>query len=621
MLARSQVNVGSRITLNVLAHKVALRNIYLLWIAVPLCFIFLMVVVAPGRGAAWIQDDGLFLLMSWDAANGFGLDRMLPQAPQYLFHALLMKAGLQEYLHFRYVNYILILLSSSVFFLGLDQRRFKSPVVPVAICACLLASLNSIANPNSLAIAFFLFAAGCYFFSINATQIIKQTLLLFCGVLFAITGFMHAAVVIAMIMLVWLLWLVDHSIRWSLLLPSFILISILLWSGYISSLGMESLLAPPAGHDSSIRHLAHNALSIFVFYLKPFILFLLVLWVFWKRKQFKFIMAQSILSVVVTFLCIASLITYLSGSTYHFPGWITVSQIPGATFFLLLFVIFRWQGERFFSDGVQLPVRSEVGALPGGKSRILLLHAAMIRAMSELRFDAWSRMQLIAVSGLILIQAAVTVGSASPIIYGMVFLAGPAIGLTIIMWDALDRSVYNSSRLLVIMTIVWLSILGTITFTFNHPTNQPVISSGRVVLGNSPLQGILEQPRYAAAVMRLGEVYKANKCANMTMLALDYIPLVYYILQHPAPNSIGVVRPIMYFPEERIKSILDPQLGWCVIDATGIETQDEIERNHGVDKRAAIRTWVENLSDRVITIPSPSSEIVGDVRFIVRDAR
>lgn len=605
-----------------LVNKTTPLKLYLLWGFVIFIFLCLLVVVAPGRGAAWIQDDGLFLLMSWDAANGFGLDRMLPQAPHYLFHALLMKAGLQEYLHFRYVNYILILLSSLVFFLGLDQRRFKSPIVPVAICACLLVSANSIENPNSLAMAFFLFAAGCYFFAISATPLIKQTLYMFCGVLFAVAGFMHAAVVIAMILLIGIIWLVDHSIRRSLLLPSFLLVSFLLWGGYISSLGMETLLAPPAGHDSSIRHLTYSAWLIFAFYLKTFFLFLLALWVFRKRKHEKFILAQSILSVVVTFLCIASLITYLSGSTHHFPGWMTVSQIPGAAFFLLLFVVFRWLGERIiYSYGVQLPARSDRDAQSSRKGRILLLHAAIHRTLLELRFDALSRKQIIAVSGLILVQAALATGSASSIIHGMVTFAGPVIGLTIIMWDLLDRCGHISSRILVMLAIAWLCILGTISFTYNHPTNQPIISSGRVVLEDSPLRGILEQPRYAAAMKRLGEVYRANGCERMTMVALDYIPMVYYILQHPAPNSIGVVRPLFYFPEERIRSILDPQHGWCVIDATGIETQDEIERNHGIDKRAAIRSWVENQSDRVVTIPSPSSEIIGDVHFIVRDAR
>jgi hypothetical protein len=595
--------------LNTLANKIPTWKTCLTWGVVLFVFYALLTVVAPGRGAAWSQDDGLFLLMSWHAANGFGLDRMLPQAPQYLFHALLMKAGLQEYLHFRYINYLMILLSSLVFFLGIDRRGFKSPVAPFAVCACMLVSPDSIQNPNSLAMAFFLFGAGCYFFSIHTTQLIKHLLLALSGVLLAVAGLMHAAVVIAMLVLIGVIWFFDQNIRRSFLLPGFLLASILLWASYISSLGTENFFATPAGHDSSAGHLVHNAWSIVVYYLKPFLLFLLTAWLLRKQKGEKFVLAQSTLSSVATLLCIASLITFLTGSTHRFPGWLTVSQIPGAVFFLLLFTLSRWLCERStFSDGAQAPA---------GSSKVMQFH----RILSDLRSDALRRKQIIGVSGLILIQAAVATGSASSIIHGMMFFAGPALGLTIVLWDSLNHRGTSSPRVLITLTTCWLGILSTIAFTYNHPTNQPVISRGRVVLTDAPLRGILEQPRYAASVKQLGDAYKTNKCENMTLLTLDYIPMVYYILQHPAPNSLGAIRPIMYFPEEHIQSSLDPRHGWCVIDATGIETQADIEHNHGIDKRATIRSWLEQQSDRIITIPSPSPDIIGNIRFIVRDAR
>jgi hypothetical protein len=609
-------------SLKILAKKADQWKGFILWLAVIAVFFSLLLVVAPGRGAGWIQDDGLFLHMSWNAVNGYGLDRLLPQAPHYLFHALLMKAGLLEFLHFRYVNYIVILVSSLVFFLGLDQRRFKSPVVPVAVCASLLVSLDSIQNPNSLAMAFFMLGAGCYFFSINATPLRRHVLLLLCGFLFAVAGFMHAAVVIAMIVLIGILWFFDRSIRRSFLLPAFLLGSFLLWSFYISALGMESLLAAPGGHDASAGYIGHRVIEILRFYLKTLLIYLLAMWLFRKSKQGIHFVAQSALSVAVTIFCVASLITYLAESEIHFPGWLWVSQLPGAVFLLLLFVLFRWSGERVLNQsGSDNLVNTAIFPEPGGKGWKQNSFDALNRALSELRFNALSRNQIVAVVGLILIQAAVAVGSNTAIIQGMVFFAGPAMGLTIIMWDTLDRGGHVSSRIFTLVAVVWLCILGTISFTYNHP-GQSIEVSGTVVMEDPPLRGILEQPRYAAAVKQLGEVYRANGCEKMTMVAFDYIPMVFYILQHPAPVDVNVVvRPSMIFPEERIRSILEPQHGWCVIDVTGVETQDEIERNHGKDKRAALRTWIEQQSDRVITIPSPSSEFIGNVRFIVRDAR
>src|SRR5213593_3808551 len=111
---------------------------WLRWTAVLGVLAALITIVVPGRGAPWFSDDGLFLGLSWNAAHGFGLDLGVPQAPHYLFHALLMKAGVRELLHFRIINYLVILASSMVFFLGLDGRRFRSAVVPIAVCASLL---------------------------------------------------------------------------------------------------------------------------------------------------------------------------------------------------------------------------------------------------------------------------------------------------------------------------------------------------------------------------------------------------------------------------------------------------------------------------------------------------
>ena len=62
-----------------------------LWLLPLLTYLGLLFIIAPGRGAAWFSDDGLFLRMSWEAANGYGWDMMLPQSPSYLFDALAMK--------------------------------------------------------------------------------------------------------------------------------------------------------------------------------------------------------------------------------------------------------------------------------------------------------------------------------------------------------------------------------------------------------------------------------------------------------------------------------------------------------------------------------------------------
>jgi len=86
---------------------------------------FLMLVVAPGRGAGWMVDDGLFLANAWNFIHGFGLDGMLPQQPVYLVNALFMQLGMTEILHQRFAYYALWIMGAWVFFSGLDYQVYE----------------------------------------------------------------------------------------------------------------------------------------------------------------------------------------------------------------------------------------------------------------------------------------------------------------------------------------------------------------------------------------------------------------------------------------------------------------------------------------------------------------
>lgn len=79
----------------------------LLWLAAAAAFSVAVLVVAPGRGAGWSVDDGMFLVNAMSVANGGALELMLPQEPVYLVNALWNKLGARELLHFRYIYYFL----------------------------------------------------------------------------------------------------------------------------------------------------------------------------------------------------------------------------------------------------------------------------------------------------------------------------------------------------------------------------------------------------------------------------------------------------------------------------------------------------------------------------------
>lgn len=667
-------------------------QICLLWFVVLSVFLTMVAIVAPGRGAALIQDEGFFLQTSWNAANGFGLDRMLPQAPHYFFHALLMKIGLKELLHFRYINYAVILLSSSAFFLGLDKRRFNSPVVPVAICASLFVSLYTIQSPNSLALAFFLFGGGCYFFAIDCTSSKRSLLFALSGVFFAIAGFMHAAVAIAMLVLIGIVWIIDRSGRSVYFIGSFLLLLVVLWGGYIYSLGVDSLLAHPAGHESSMAYFYSRIRLILRFYQEAVLAYVLVLLASLCLGREKFSVAQSVLSILVTLFYGATIIAYATGnkqpqaiSGLHAIYFLTdagqwIMRLSGTAFYLLLFGTFRWLGEGWFVSRLsQSPAKIKRIFPRNGKEIWEKIQFFVNRLLAPFYSDTQGRKCTVAVLGVILIQAATAVGSHTDIIQGMVFYAGPAIGLAVYLWESLDRNsrqpltrlsvlsiswisiagilliayavkintnltqsiiIYalpaigltylfrrggqdrlNASILPFVVTFAWLTIAGIFALTYNHSANEPILSHGRVVLQDTPMRGILVQPRYAIFAAQLRQKYQLQGCQPLPLVVLDVVPLVYYMLQHPTPGTIGVPYPAFYFPEEQIRAMLDLKTGWCVVDVTSNETQAGITSNHGIDKRSAIRTWAKENSDRVDEISSPSDDVVGTIRLYVRDKR
>jgi len=164
-----------------------------LWIAPIAALLLVDLVIAPRRGALWCSDYGFYLMRSWNAAHGFGLDRsIVPQDPSYLFNAALMRLGISGLLAFRQAANLFTFISAGAFFLALDPLRFRSPLVPMALCASLLVSLTSVSNPASLSFGFFMLGAAFLFLHIDDPTRPWHGAL--GGLCLALAGFMHAAV-------------------------------------------------------------------------------------------------------------------------------------------------------------------------------------------------------------------------------------------------------------------------------------------------------------------------------------------------------------------------------------------------------------------------------------------
>jgi hypothetical protein len=613
-------------------HRVSVLP-WFLWLVVACELLFLLLVVAPGRGAGWAVDDGLFLANAWSVAHGGGLDGMLPQEPVYLVNALLFKLGVSELLHFRYAYYFFGLTSAAVFFLGLDQRRLMSPMVPIAVGAALLIAFSSVLFMSF----FFLFGAGFYFFSVDASRWQKEFLLILSGIFLAISGFMHAAILIAMVLLVCMILLLDKSTRNSLFFVVFFAATLALWGLYINRLGVDKLLSTPAGHDSSLGHLLSNVGHIVWYFFSVALIYLAVAIAFAKRGRRQHAYAQVTLSVVVTtyfaikffaaeFVSIFPELVSHIGVTHHSAEKLSgavrlVIDVPGAVFLILLIIFYRWLGELCFDAGIWQPRTLAGDGSSGSCCNAMRFREKFDSLLTVIQTSAMQRKLLLAVSGLFLMVAGYAAGSASNFAICLSAFSAPALGIALIFWSYLEGKNHEHQSQLRISTfllVIWLAVFAMFAVTVNLPTFEPIIARGRVTLQEAPLRGIEEQPRYEETLLQLRDLYKKNGCQYLSFVALDYVPMLYFILQHSIPNEFGVVRPGVYFPEEQVQRALNIHRGWCVLDVTTSETQTLINARES-DNRSYLRSWIQQESQQVFQITSPGNEI-SDLQLYVRGA-
>lgn len=578
----------------------------------------LLTVVAPGRGAVWLQDDGLFLRMAWDAAHGYGFDQMLPQSPSYLFHAMLMRLGMTEYLHFRYANYVVILFSTSLFFTGLSRGGQRNARVPIAILASLLVSLNSVQNPNSLSQAFFLSGLGLYFHAKHTQdRTLNGLLLLLVGLVFGLASFMHAAVAIAMFLLVLLILTVDRSSRRSPMLPAFLISVAMLWWWYVQKISLNVLLAHPAGHDVGIGQLVSRIGLLLIFYFKAIFLYIALNYYYRKQPE-PLRKSRDFLDRTFTVVCLLSLLIFLAGSGMRFPGWLGISQIPGAVLFLFYFSFLHWSTQQFQNFSV-VRARDRLEPFAGRQGKLRAQFEIARSFVRHIVAEPSACNLVITFVGFILVPAALAVGSNTAVIQGMVFFSGPALGVLIFLWARVTNHGLRRSETIIVSA--WILVFTCFALAYNHPSDSPPIAPNKVTIKFSPLRGVAESESYRTSLHQLLKAYENYECAHKDLLVMDYLPMVYFILQHPAPNQIGVIRPQMYFPEGKIMDLLQVSKSWCVLDATGIETQNEIDSENGQDKRERVRNFVQQHADQAADIPPPGEEILGSMRLYSKSDR
>ena len=568
--------------------------------------------VAPNKGGFWFADDGFFLQMAWNAAYGYGWDYALPQSPSYLVHASLMRLGMVEYLHFRYFHYTLMLAASLIFFCGLNKGRTQTTVLPVACCLGILVSLNSVQSPNSLVITFWMMGCGLFFLACSALRLSKNGLFLLSGLFFAIAGFMHAAAAVAVLLTILCIVLLAEK-SWGksyVFLPTFIVGFLLLWGWYIPTIGLEALLSHPVGHDASLRQLLIRIGLILTYFLKALLIYSASIWLGKKYLKLSTQTLRAILCLGSTMVAISALLSYLMPTQWPIRAFVEPLKIPGVIYYPLFFIFFE------FVTAFNIKPTGIRGILTMNTSKICLWIKSLGGTISNLTWE--QKKFLICFAGFLLLPASLAVGSNTAIIVGLVFFAGPAAGLSIMTWDYLKADHQKYYWVLPLFSICWVLVFFGVSFSYNHPSPERLFGAKKVLLTATPMDGLRVSERYQISMQEILSAYQSSHCQNRYLLILDYLPTLHFLLQHPAPQEglqYGVVRPMLFFPSDSILKKLDKNTGWCVIDATGIETEHEIQKNGGIDIREPVRTFLKNNSSNIYEINSPGPEIVGKIYF------
>jgi len=587
-------------------HGIARNKLhyFLLWCIPCFFYLFMILVIAPNRGAAWFSDDGLFLKMSWEAANGYGWDSMLPQAPSYLLNALLMKFGVNELLYFRIINYSLCFIGATLFFLGLDSRSDRSGFTPLAITASILVFLNSVESPNSLALHFFLIGMGCYFLALKTSSVWKFFLLVLSAVALALCGFTHAAMVIAILIFLVVIWIFDPLTRRTIF-PYLLATSLFcLWTWYIYTIGLSTILKVPTYHETSVIELLRRIYLLFKFVAAPlayFVIIILLIGRYWPKK---IITAQTILIFSPLVLALISLMNSIWSLDWKFRGVIDTHQIPGSIYYSLLFIIFSVIRAAYCGSAKYKP-----------KISINLRHF-FHQWIEKASYQTQNYKIFLAVFGFFLLPAGLAAGSNTAILVGLVYFAGPAVGIAMLLWS--NQVVRVNNVYIYAFGASWILVFLVFTLYYNHPAANPPINGNKVVLTQPYLSSILETRQYQKSMTTLETLFKENDCKDKLLIALDNIPTIYYIFQHPSPPSIGIVRPHYYFPSDQIIELLRTNAHWCAIDITGTETKVSIDQKNGVDSRGIVRSFLKSQSSRSYDIEVPSENFVGDIQLYVR---
>jgi hypothetical protein len=576
------------------------------WLVFFLVYLFSIYIVAPGRGANWDVDDGYVLANAWNLVNKSTLDKTLPQQTIYIIYAILINLGIEKYLHLRYFFITFTAFSSLIFFSSLDKKGLRSIAAPIAAAATLLVTFTSIGTFYQ----FYFLALGFYFISqkIEVDGSFQKILLMLSGSCLGIQAFINASIGIGMIVLFIFMLFINKILIRSLFVPSFIITIIFLWGIYTYNLEIQNLLVIPGGHVFDPEYFYNRILLIIISITKLLVFYFIIvlLFNFFKDKKYlySFYLSIIILTILTAYFFIINTISaefpyivksygfesllsllYRIDALLKFPAAAKM-QVPAMAFHLLIVVFIAW---------VMLTKKND-------------------KIFSIIQ-EKNSANLFIATIGFLLLFSSYTVPSNVNFTTLQSAFSGPIMGLAIILIASINYKLPLLRPIVLPCIGIYLTMLSVLGLYLNIPTTRPLIKKDNIQINSHKLDGIYETDKYINSLNALDSAYFSNGCNNVLFSTLDYIPLIYFILNNNYKIATPVARTTFFFAPQ-IELDIKNNEKWCVLDVTTSESRDFINRTGNDQSRDKIREYIKQNSTKIIEIPEPSMDIKDLVLYI-----
>jgi len=155
------------------------------------------------------------------------------------------------------------------------------------------------------------------------------------------------------------------------------------------------------------------------------------------------------------------------------------------------------------------------------------------------------------------------------------------------------------------------------TLSYNHSSGKPVFAYSDVIVDNGPLRGNYFRPAEVQFLEAVAKAFEAHDCRSAEFIVLDYMPLIYYFAgKIRRDRLIRVVRPAFYYPTDAIMLNLKQTKSWCVLEFSTSETENS-RRSGQQEARKLIGAYVSKNSEKMILLPSPGADIIGEPKLWV----